>query len=246
MRAHRATKWRRTSLIVFFLITVALCFTGMQDALASNFAKESLRPGSWSLQFGIGNDFRLQSFDGLMISCKRHYSANSAIRLGVDLSAALRNSKSDLYTHLYPVYRTDEDADGLTIDVSAMYLYYPSSGRRVNLFLGIGPDIGYWRDKSVRERMERQYDTGIDYMETRSSYRYAIHAGAKGALGVEWFATKDISLLAEYGAVMAYSYSFAEHVTENHGTGLDRYSHLISRQLQLTHSSVKFGLSVYF
>ncbi len=248
MRAHKTTRWWRTTLIVFFLITVVFCFTVTQEALASNFAKESLRPGSWSLQFGVLGDYQLSSFGGLMFSLKRHYSERSAIRLGLDFRVTSKDTDFDRdsgYEDDLCYYRA-EDGDGFTaFGVTAQYLFYPSPTKSANLFLGIGPSISYSKKKSDFDSWDSCTEDSVT--DSRWTKTYSLHSGIRGALGFEWFVAENVGLLAEYGVRLIYVYSENE-TRSDRTTSIRRETHdkRISREMVFSYDAVRVGLSVYF
>ena len=54
------------------LLLLLTGIVGGESVLADSFSKDALKAGSWSLQFGIDKEFRLEPYDGTWLSCKRH------------------------------------------------------------------------------------------------------------------------------------------------------------------------------
>ena len=94
--------------------------------------------------------------------------------------------------------------------------------REVKFYLGAGPYVGY--DLGRRERNEATLER---------SQRFTVGIG--GRLGTEWFATKSISLLAEYGNLLSTSHWELEGVS---GADLGAREYAYS-------NSVRVGLSLY-
>jgi hypothetical protein len=69
-------------------------------------------------------------------------------------------------------------------------------------------------------------------------------------LGVEWFATRNISFIAEYGSTLGYNSTSqtdtAEQKTDTSGYTITSELKRNSKGLQFGAGIVKFGLSVYF
>jgi hypothetical protein len=185
----------------------------------------SLEPGAWALQFSIGGNFRLESFNGSTISLKRHSSARSAWQLGLSPSFGSAQEKrtigpSDSIT----VMDRDSDTAGLEIDLN--YTRYPRPGRTMNLFWTLGPEVSWSRGS--------QSEVGFE----ASDRAWSVGLGAK--LGAEWFATKTLSVHAAYGAGFSYR-SF--RVTEEFEGAPERTVEFDS--WTIGGRSVQFGASVY-
>jgi hypothetical protein len=204
----------------------------------------SLKAGAWAMQFGISDNFTLTNFNGGSISLKCHITDRSAIRLGVAASADASDSDSrQTYLPADTLWRKTGRSDSRqSISLLADYVSYPLSTRRMNLFLGVGPTVSFQRARTDDDRYVAVRDT-----TTVSETDYDVWSvGAVGSCGVEWFATPDISLHAEYRASLVYrsmddiraspSYSDLTSIRD------DRSSSGVSLSL----ASVKFGLSAYF
>lgn len=200
--------------------------------------KNSLRAGVWALQFRINNNFTLGGFQGGVISLKHHRSARSAFRLGLTLGfTADDDDESFVMTRNDTVIaegQQDRRNNGQNVRLDLQYVRYPNPGSRVNLFVGIGPLLSYFRNY-----YETESNTVVSYQE-RTSWG----VGASGQLGVEWFATKNISLHAEYGVHVQYVWSSEE------GQSVDATTRRVTsgdgRSVDFGASSLLFGLSAYF
>src|SRR4030042_4236489 len=107
-----------------------------QDSL-----KNSLKKGSWSLQFQISQNFTLSSFQGSNLSAKKHFSSRSAIRFGIGLSGYSANEEQTINQEndnsLHKEYKLDNKLIG--VDLNCYFLYYPHPQRRINMYFGGGP-----------------------------------------------------------------------------------------------------------
>ena len=246
MRAHRITRWWRTTPII--LLLTALWFGAVQDALANDYAKESLQPGSWSLQFGVLGDYQLNSFGGLMFSLKRHYSDRSAIRLGLDFRVTSRDTDIDRdsrYEDDSCRYRVDDDDGFAVFGFTAQYLLYPSPTKSANLFLGIGPSVSYSNKRSDLVSWDSCTEDSV--RESRWADTYSLRSGIRGALGFEWFVADNVGLLAEYGVSLIYEYTENETGSNRtNSTSREACDTRISREIDFSYDAVRVGLSVYF
>jgi hypothetical protein len=221
---------------------------GTQEALASNFAKESLRPGSWSLQFGVLGDYQLSSFGGLMFSLKRHYSDRSAIRVGLDFRVTSRDTDYDRvseYEDDLCHYGAEDDDCYTAFGVTAQYIFYPSPTKSANLFLGIGPSMSYSKKKSDSEYWDSCTEDSI--RDSRWIDTYSLRSGIRGTLGFEWFVAENVGLLAQYGARLEYVYTKNESSSgRTTPTSREMSDKRISKEMVFSYDAVRVGLSIYF
>jgi hypothetical protein len=252
--SHRV---RRACAVVASLICIGTCGllaqAGEQEASPG---QNSLERGSWAFQFQIANNFTLREFQGAVISAKKHFSENTAVRMGV--SVVLNGTDEDVagtsfqYDTVSSRNTGDASRDGQTFQVNAQYLYYPNPHSAVNFFLGGGPLIVFSRSHSESEQSSRS-PSGYVSTQTNSSNGKSWAIGAGAVTGVEWFATRNLSFHAEYGVTIQYQWldvSDASRYTSRPPTGpvySSGSSNESSRNFwQFNGTTVKFGLSVYF
>jgi hypothetical protein len=212
-----------------------------------------LQAGSWSLQFQIRNNFTLDDFQGALISCKRHYTPQSAIRLGLGLNGSIsddsRESTSTAPGGSKRINNLDADLDNQAFNLTVQYLNYPSPGARIKTFFGIGPMVGFDRrkDKSMTYSEIIFDDTLVSRssVEFRENLRRTWSVGLSGVLGVEWFFSRKLSLLAEYGASFVYEWRKSTSSRWNSETAGSTEGEDTESTLRFNSSAVKFGLSVY-
>ena len=195
------------------------CFSPIfaQDSTAALHSRSIEHP--WALEFGISSYLTLGQFQGSMISLSRYVSTNQKIRLGI----SPRFSSHSSITSYFPPETlsgsyTSSFTDG-SVGISAQYLSYEAPDDNFSLFLAIGPILR------------------IDWSRYDGSHpRYMYSVGLLGSGGVEWFATKKISLHAEYGLDVNYLWNKQETST----------SSVENKSLDISGQSVLFGLSVGF
>lgn len=201
--------------------------------------RNSLRSGSWSFQFEVTEDFTLKDFNGLLLSIKKHTSAGKAFRLGLGISGSITDfDLTNTYQQdtLFQQFNRDADLDAQRFDFLLQYLSYPSPDADVNLFLGGGPLVQYSHAGS-----KSGYGGSIS-----KSDQITWVAGIAGLLGAEWFATKSISFLAEYGLALEYQLRKNTSTYQISSTNYSSKNEQKETSLRVNPAAVKIGLSVYF
>ncbi len=236
-----------------FLIS-SLTFAQNSDSLLPIEKKRpnSLKPGAWSLQFHVTSNFTLNAFQGVLISSKVHFSDRKALRFGVGMGASMfdgesirREARGDTVNQATD---GEEEGDAQNFDISFLYLSYPSPSSRINLFFGTGPFFRFTRNSSERKGTGSYYDTAYvsyTFVDGFEFEKWAV--GLSGVLGAEWFATKSISLHAEYGFFFEYSRGTGKsHYTRVYPTGpvTSEYED-VRKVFNIGQPQVKLGLSVY-
>jgi len=238
-------------------LMLLLCSSGIcladEDATADSLSRNSLTAGSKALLFQIDDNFQLSSFDGATISLKKQRSAKSAIRLGLSISGSLSDRDLDV-DHQPPsdyVDVTDRDGSRISVSLSALFLSYPTSHKTTNLYFGFGPAVSISKNRS--ENSSERYSPSYKRESTRTSRSLSISGVVAGAIGVEWFMSKTLSLTAEYGLLLRYIYRDTDSTEKNiityyeGDTDWSSVKHsTIDREFGLSSLPVKLGLSVYF
>jgi hypothetical protein len=207
-------------------------------------AENSLVKGAWALQFQINNNFSLSSFQGSTLSAKRHFSDKKAVRFGVSLSGSFSDQDqiSGAPGTVGPKAELDENSQG--IGINTQFVIYPSPDKSVNFFFGAGPVLQFSRSSQTSTSSNNS-------LTTRNKIKFtAWSRGITGILGVEWFAIRNISFIAEYGSTLGYNSTSqtdtVEQKTDTSGYIVTNELKRNSKGLQLGPGLVKFGVSVYF
>lgn len=197
---------------------------GQEDARPN-----SLAAGSWALMFSVTDNFTIAPFQGGGISLKRQFSERSAVRAGIDVALDSQESNRDL-----SVTQT-LTSDNYGFELEGLYQRYTSPGKTINFYWGAGAYGGY-SDGS----REARADSTLNRDDT-SSY----NLGAVGALGVEFFAARSISLLAEYRGTVGYHWNEVVSVRQRPGVP-DQQDTRDSSGWSVGTGTVRLGLSAYF
>lgn len=220
----------KRAMTILFPIAAALSLATAVPAFAQEMQSHMVG-GAWALQFRISNNFTLDTFRGTVVSLKRHYSPNTAIRLGLTANVQSRDD-AIRYADQDTSLTYDRSSDGSGVRLDFQYLHYRNPGSRVSLFLGTGPFVQYskYTDKDNRPG------------DNRKSSNKSWGAGVTGVLGVEWAASSVVGIHAEYGISAGYS-----HIDNSDAREYRDYSQTQKGDYWLlSGSSVLFGLSVYF
>jgi len=205
----------------------------------TNQSNSWLNDSSRAIQFGIGNYFDVEAFNSKSISFKKHLSAETAIRVGIVLSASSYKEEANSRDYINDTLISSKSISysptySISAEVSTLYLWYLSTQSDFYLFLGLGPELRFDR---------REYSTSDYYDQNRT---WSI--GMEGSIGAEWFVTHRFSLHAEYLANALYVGS------KENGWNTDVNGNRLvvedfdntSTAWRFQSGTVAFGLSIYF
>lgn len=236
------TVWRWIA-VPFLCMLLAASALAQESEEARNNRNNSLTEGAWAFQFEIVGDLfnlDLRNLYGTTLAVKKHTSNSSALRIGLGLGFNLsdqdRTSEQDGET----VNQLDIDRNSQSVNIVIQKIFYPAPTADVNLFYGLGPKVGFSHEKNTNEY---QSPTRVIKHE-----EYSWSVGVSGVLGVEWFPTRSISLLAEYGSNLQYSWQkqTSKHLLPDYNDTDLSVSEVKTKSFSIGTSSVKVGLSVYF
>jgi hypothetical protein len=209
-------------------------------------ASEAHREGRWSMQFEVGDDFQLTSFNGMGLAVTRNSSLSGAWRLGATLSgrtgtgettSSSSNDPGPISTNVPLDQRYD-------FGFELLRLKRFSPDRRIDLELAVGPRIGLIHFKST-EQGDPIGGPGIATQETSLSNQ---EYGVVGHLGVEVFLARSLSLHAHYGAFAGYRHTGQD--VERQESYVDGTSRTVTTEFDLnqwflSNSGVTLGVSAY-
>ncbi len=223
--------------LIHFLLALFLssqCLLGQTSETTS-----WLNDSSRAIQFGIGNYLDVEAFNSKSISFKKHLSAESAIRVGIVLSASSYKEQANTRDYVSDTLISSNSVSytptySISAEISTLYLWYFSTQSDFYLFLGLGPEMRYDR---------RDYLTS-DYYDRNRTWSI----GMEGSVGAEWFVSHRFSIHAEYLASALYAGS------KENGWNTDINGNpLVIQDFENTSTSwrfqsgtVVFGLSIYF
>jgi hypothetical protein len=211
----------------------------------------------WALQFGIVPNFALGGFNAGTFAAKYHFSKMSAVRVGITLSGAGDNSSNSAHGTSSDNYSSLNEGSGTTsgfhVSLRPQYLWYLDVHPPVRIFLAAGPNASYHRSRSESGSSS---GSGSPYQNTQFrsnsfSTMRDISLGVGGSFGAEWFPADWVSLSAEYGSTISYSWWHSEsggsaYTTGTYPTGQSQQSEGWSEGWTFSNLGVTMGLSVYF
>ncbi|HDQ46284.1 MAG TPA: hypothetical protein ENN17_12440 [bacterium] len=198
---------------------------------------------SRAVQFQIGGDFTLGSFQGAAFSYKHHRQPSAAYRAGIYIYLNDTNTEMNQWTP--GIRKTTDDQVFLNAELNVQAVWYAENTRGVLFYYGTGPFLGFGRYRE-KNKVIAPLIACPQSESTADRERTSWSLGLTGLAGVEWFVSKSISLHAEYGISLGYSSMKEETETANPGTGSRSNSDVTSTSWQLRSQGVRFGLSVYF
>jgi hypothetical protein len=202
----------------------------------------SLFDGSRALQFRITNDFVLYDFQGAALSAKKHFSGNSAIRLGADLffDFSTEDVDSRIFSSDTINYTSDAEIRVQRVMLELQYIHYVSAERKMKFFWGTGPTMLFNREITDTDYYDSRFDISHELKNEDKSWGL----GGSGILGVEWFATSYISFHTEYMLTVLYEW---RKIRDDDVAGPD-FTQISTETsgFQAYASNIRFGLSLYF
>jgi len=227
--------------IVLFLFALALPLR----SIAQQSGSKPLTENSKALQFQIGSNFTLTSFQGAALSYKHHLKPLRAVRVGSELSLSKSNfdlTEVDSVGDLETLSKSDQTR--YYVRFNTQLIWYSESYSGISFFYGVGPFLGFSKSEKKDEWVSPYPGHRTNLDETKTGWSL----GLTGLVGVEWFVSKSISLHAEYRISLGYSREKREYNrTTISQTGK---SYITGNETikfrQLSSDGVRFGLSVYF
>ncbi len=195
---------------------------------------------SKAIQFQVSNNFTLSSFQGSTLSYKQHLTPYFAVRAGLGVS--FNNSTTDQVDNGYSndslvsFSKTGFDRSGVTLQLNTQAIWYTESSSEILFFYGTGPLVSYARSRQSQESVTSTSD--------QTSTQWS--AGLSVLAGVEWFASKSISLHAEYGISGSYSSTKYESTSNVPTTRSRGSADATTTGWSISSNSVRLGLSIYF
>jgi hypothetical protein len=252
-----------SNLIARLLCGIAVGALTSWNAIAQNSPSDSnsLKSGAYALQFGVGSNFTLTSFQGSTIALQYHLSESNAIRAGVTFNGNFSDG-TDLFNQVtgdtgHTTASGDNSSHSASISFTVQYLWYQNALAPVHFYVGIGPSVSYsYNDQRNAQASTPQtpyfYSFGNDWTRlnyTNTTNQWAL--GVRGMVGVEWFPARWFSLHADYGEAIQYHWNSNKTTADgilSSSTGAnttitDKGS---SKGWAISSIGVSFGASVYF
>lgn len=235
------------AVIVLFLAITSQ--SGFAQTKASSV--EDLSDSSRALQFQITDNFSLSSFQGSVFSYMHHFTKDKALRIGLSVSLGGNNSdqSEDYFSYdrnsLVNNKKNKSNKNSNSLQLSTQYIWYFNPGAKLLLFSGAGPFLRYDHSYEKNEDYYPQPNSNLVPKNITENKSTQWTPGVSGIVGVEWFASKAISLSAEYGLQLSYYWNDSEIIHKDQ-SNINQKIENKSKGWNLAGNSVKFGLSLYF
>lgn len=227
-------------------IVVFLMSPGGVLAVGPDAIEGSPHKGSQALQFQVGSNFRLTTFQGSLISYLKFLSDRHALRVGMDVLGHKGDRDIEVEFPDYDSLR----GEGNPADWNHQYtlvsqLVTLQKKGPVWFYYGGGPKLSYVNTggESIDFRI---YDDELATVYSKHTYR-TWGLGLSGTAGVQRTLNDYLALHAEYGWSIIYrwgrqtqEYRYTEYPDRNEKSTTDVSSFDVNSE------GVRFGLSVYF
>lgn len=220
------------------------------DSIRTGLTRENaLHPGMYSFIFQIDEQFALRPFNGMGVSLKRHGTRGSAFRLGFGLDVNRDEDEGRNWTEEEDTLLSESIGtrtyNAYNVRLELLYVMYPWPDSYVNFYWGAGPLVYFnWNDRENKST-QIDSDSNVHTSWSKSSGR-SWSAGAKGVVGVEWFANRRISFQMEYQAELYYRSTRYESERHSSYDTSVRYSEDTGYRVVFDAGIVIFGVSMYF
>ena len=200
-----------------------------------------------ALQFQIGSNFTLHSFQDGIISYLKHTSPDFALRFSIILNSnynEIDNTVDQSIDGGAPIHSNEPTTnERFGLGLNTQFMFYRKGLYDILFYCGAGPTIGY---NYLRQEITSNNDSNNNTTTRQNKVTY-FYGGLSGVAGVEWFFTKGMSLCAEYGASLIYSSQTQKTISESTGVNVTRsMGNADSHGFSFGETNVRFGLSVYF
>ncbi|MBZ0198551.1 MAG: hypothetical protein K8H86_01700 [Ignavibacteriaceae bacterium] len=193
----------------------------------------------FALQFQLGDNIRLTSFEGFTISGKYHLS-KFAIRAGIEAGNFNTKSNNRNFTADTLTSSTEEENHGINIRINLQGLYYFNVYKDVAAYTGGGPffafykrnKTAYYNYSSPEKKIQKENSTEI---------------GLTALIGVEWFVKENIGLSAEYGINFSNYHMTIDLISEpiNGSNTPKTFNSAEYKIFQVYANSAKLGIVIY-
>jgi hypothetical protein len=188
-------------------------------------------PLKHSLQLQINDFIDISSFLNTIICYKYHFNSKESIRMGINLSGNIANSRDTSTGYLTRSVESDRKA--ASFEFSCNYIRYPYNRSNLFLYYGFGPSFS--TSYSSSDNTSVLDTSSFPSLNNSTTYR----VGIKGLFGIEWFLNKRFSLLTEYNLSSYYirQEMYSKTSTDENKQILDGFS--------IQSSKVVLGISIY-
>ena len=235
------------------IIALALSVpSAAQDSTKAEW-KSPLEPGVWALEFETQARLSSFSYGGGTIAGKRHFSARSALEVGVSIYFNEREENATVtrteYVGVNAYGFTDSDVDdnyeNQSYSIFTHYVKYASLWRRFGVFWAAGP-IVQWDSYFSSYDFPHPDSVALNRSDDTDTWGIGLDAVA----GFEWFFSDRLSLGGRFGLTGIYRTGDRTSVDQYYDPaslyGYDHYETAEIEQVLIQTNPVVLVLSGYF
>lgn len=167
---------------------------------------------------------------------KYHFTNRDAIRAGIDFKLDTRKREDNA------TFGRSFESWNRKFSLLAQYVFYPAPEAVIHFYFGGGPTAGF------SSGLGTATNTSVDSLGNPIFYPYRVEdsewsVGLSGLFGIEWFATKHLSLLAEHRGALNYT----NRQSSEKWSGYFNRQDTAFREFSFFYSgTLALGASVYF
>ncbi len=212
-------------------LIISLMFANVLLFAQSNETEDKPLGGKYSLQFSVGSNFNISSFEGYLFSGKIAFNKKFALRGGISYFSSNGEDDSiiqhfDMNHDIFRIDTSSIDRISSNLELNAHFLWNVIRNSDIFFYLGSGPFIHLESTKSELK----------DGKEERSQNIYGLYF----VNGAEWFVKRNISLFAEY----SFSLSHQKYTYNKNVPSMIRETEEAGTKFQS--SGARLGISLYF
>jgi hypothetical protein len=223
---------KRYAILIISLTLVDQTALSQEDSAGTS-TSFLMKNGTQALQFDL--------IGQVAASYKYHLSGQSALRLTADISGLFREDKEDYVGRDQSTDSRVTKVNSQQFKITPSYLFYFNAEKRVKLFVGVGPFVGFSRNRRDYSHVETNPDRSYSFQETTVIWQY----GVSGHGGLECHITDYLSMLAEYEIAAGYAPTNLDNAgSDSNSPSPYSYSQRV-RTWKIELSSLRVGVGVY-
>jgi len=231
--------------IVVLVIGVPIIAGPSTFAVETNACPPALSRGAQALQFAIGSDFALNSFQGITLSYERFLRDRLALRLGIDVSTDYREDEE---TNQFEGETAGQKSFGLanwSHEYSLLCQLASYRGGPIGFCYGVGPKVTY---SNYQHQDAYVYGSnGVIRTQRSSNWDRVWGVGMAGFAGVHWLVTDRLRLHAEYSTSAMYQHVDIKNINVYSGEYYRVETVKVERDIfGIYPGGTRLGLSVFF
>jgi len=232
--------------LVYFLLIALFPLSGWAQ---EDTCKSSPDAPSWAMQFQIGENFKLSSFQGATISLQKYLANSKALRFGLSISGNLfDNLNKEDKNFNGTSSNLERKVNSFGIRLNTQYLKYFRNFSKTSFYIGGGPLV-FWNMYNRKNKNTYKDTTGTVRPGTDQNLsKHSLGFGVSLVSGVSIAITKRVYLSGEYGMILDYEYSKSsdKRITYSGTENVEWKSNTTQKSILFKNDAIKFGVTILF